>query len=73
MYKLNKENSLKKYVPKIGLEQTEIGKKIINCRALTKCSDLGNNGCGYCAYDKEFRFGDANGPKADVCPKKPGQ
>ena len=69
-YKLNKENSLKKYVPKIGLEQTEVSKKITNCRALTKCSDLGNNGCGYCAYNKEFRFGDANGPKTDVCPKK---
>ena len=69
-YKLDEKKNLKKYVPKIGLEQKEIGKKITNCRALTKCGDLGNNGCGYCAYDKEFRFGDANGPTADVCPKK---
>ena len=66
--KFDDNKDLKKFVPKVGLDQTEVDKKVVNCRALNKCSDLGNNNCGYCAFDKEFRFGDENGPKADVCP-----
>ncbi len=68
--KLDENKNLKKYTPKIGLEQREIDKNITNCRALTKCEQLNNTNCGYCAFDKEFRFGDKNGPTADVCPKE---
>ena len=69
--KLDENKNLQKYVPKNGLEQRDIDKKIVNCRALTKCEQLtGKNGCGYCAMDKEFRFGTNDGPTADVCPKK---
>ena len=68
--KLDENKNLQKYVPKNGLEQRDIDKKIVNCRALTKCEQLtGKNGCGYCAMDKEFRFGSKDGPTADVCPK----
>ena len=67
--RLDEKKELKKYTPKIGLEQRQIDKGITNCRALTKCSQLSNNNCGYCAFDKEFRFGTKNGPSADVCPK----
>jgi len=68
--KLDKNKNLQKYNPKNGLDQRDIDKKIVNCRALTKCEQLtGKNGCGYCAMDKEFRFGTKEGPTADVCPK----
>ena len=67
--KLDEKKELKKYTPNTGLEQRQIDKGITNCRALTKCSQLSNNNCGYCAFDKEFRFGTKNGPSADVCPK----
>ena len=68
--KLDEDKNLKKFNPKIGLDQSQVDRSIINCRAISKCSQLGNNKCGYCAFDKEFRFGDENGPKADVCPAK---
>ena len=69
--KLDENKNLQKYVPKNGLEQRDIDKKIVNCRALTKCEQLtGKNGCGYCAMDKEFRFGTNDAPTADYCPKK---
>ena len=69
--KLDENKNLQNYVPKNGLEKRDIDKKIVNCRALTKCEQLtGKNGCGYCAMDKEFRFGTNDGPIADVCPKK---
>jgi len=67
--KLDKNKNLQEYVPKLGLEQRPIDQKIVNCRALTKCSQIANNSCGYCAFDKEFRFGTKDGPTADVCPK----
>uniref|UniRef100_A0A6C0JEU4 Spondin-like TSP1 domain-containing protein n=1 Tax=viral metagenome TaxID=1070528 RepID=A0A6C0JEU4_9ZZZZ len=68
--KLDENKNLQKYVPKNGLDQRDIDTKIVNCRALTKCEQLtGKNGCGYCAMDKEFRFGTKDGPTADVCPK----
>lgn len=67
--KLDEQKNLKKVKPNLELDQSLIDKKIVNCRALTKCEQLANNQCGYCAADKEFRFGDANGPTADVCPK----
>ena len=66
--KFDEDKNLKKFTPKVGLDQSEIDRNVVNCRAITKCSQLGNNKCGYCAYDKEFRFGDENGPEADVCP-----
>ena len=40
-------------------------KKITKCRVLTSCDQLeeGDQGdCGYCAYDKEFRYGGKDGP-----------
>jgi len=66
--KLDKQKNLKKYTPSIGLERSEIDRKVTNCRALTKCEDLANNNCGYCSTTKEFDFGDNRGPKTDVCP-----
>ena len=69
-YKLDKNNNLKKYTQKLGLEQSEIDKKVTNCRALTKCEQLENNDCGYCSATKEFDFGTNRGPKTDVCPDK---
>lgn len=68
--KFDNNNNLKQFTPKVGLDRSEIDRNVINCRAITKCSQLGNNKCGYCAFDKEFRFGDENGPTADVCPTK---
>ena len=67
--KLDDNKELQSYTPKIGLEQRQIDKGITNCRALTKCSQLKNNNCGYCAAEKEFRFGTKDGPAANVCPK----
>jgi hypothetical protein len=66
--KLDGDKNLQTYVPKLGLEQRPLDQKIVNCRALTKCSQIANNSCGYCAFDKEFRFGTKDGPSADVCP-----
>ena len=44
---------------------------LVNCRQITKCSQINDkNNCGYCAYDKEFRYGTKDGPSADVCPKE---
>ena len=54
--KLDDNKDLKRYTPKIGLEQTSIDRGITNCRALTKCEQLNNTDCGYCAFDKEFRL-----------------
>ena len=68
-YKLDNDKNLKQFNP-LGLERTHIDKGVQNCRQITTCSQLNNGKCGYCAYDKEFRYGDKNGPKADVCPKK---
>jgi hypothetical protein len=68
--KLDDNKNLQAYTPKIGLEQTSLDQEIVNCRALTKCSQIANNKCGYCAFDKEFRFGTEDGPSADVCPKE---
>ena len=66
--KFDANKNLKKYTPQVGLEQSEIDKKVTNCRALTKCGQLDNSNCGYCSTTKEFDFGDKNGPKTDVCP-----
>ena len=67
-FKLDDNKDLQKYTPKIGLEQSVVDKGITNCRVLTKCEQLNNTNCGYCALDKEFRWGTKNGPAADVCP-----
>ena len=48
--KLDKQKNLKKYTPVIGLERSEIDRKVTNCRALTKCEDLANNNCGYLKF-----------------------
>lgn len=69
-YKLDSNNKLKKYTQKIGLDQSNIDRKVTNCRALTKCEQLANNDCGYCSTTKEFDFGNNRGPKTDVCPEK---
>ena len=64
---------LKSYIPTIGGSTSDMDKKITQCRALTSCDQLqeGDDGdCGYCAYDKEFRYGGKEGPAPDVCPKK---
>ena len=68
-FKLDTDKNLKQFVP-TGLERSHIDKGVNNCRQITSCSQLNNSNCGYCAYDKEFRYGDKNGPKANVCPKK---
>ena len=36
--KFDANKNLKKYTPQVGLEQSEIDKKVTNCRALTKCN-----------------------------------
>lgn len=69
-YKLDQNKDLKKYTQKIGLDRSDIDKKVTNCRALTKCEQLENTNCGYCSTTKEFDFGDNRGPKTDVCPDK---
>ena len=69
-FKLDNNKELKKFTPKLAVEQGVIDKGIVNCRALTKCDTLGKNNCGYCAFDKEFRYGTKDGPTADVCPSK---
>jgi hypothetical protein len=69
-YKLDKNKNLKQFTQKVGLDQSDIDKKVTNCRALTKCEQLANNDCGYCSATKEFDFGNNRGPKTDVCPDK---
>ena len=70
-FKLDSKSNLQKYTPKVGIEQGVVDKGIVNCRQITKCSQINSsNNCGYCAYDKEFRYGTKNGPSADVCPKE---
>jgi len=69
--KLDSNNELQKYVPKVGVDQKEIDKSIVNCRQITKCSQISSkNNCGYCSYDKEFRWGTKDRPAADICPKE---
>ena len=58
--KLDNNKDLKQFTPEIGGSQSEMDKKITKCRVLTSCDQLqeGDQGdCGYCAYDKEFRYG----------------
>ena len=72
-FKLDNDKKLQTYTPEITGSQTEMDKKITQCRVLTSCDQLqeGDQGdCGYCAYDKEFRYGGKDGPAPDVCPKK---
>ena len=69
-FKLDANNNLKKYTQQLGLDRSNIDKKVTNCRALTKCEQLANNDCGYCSATKEFDFGNGSGPKTDVCPEK---
>ena len=69
-FKLDINKKLKEFIPKIGGERSIVDKNVQNCRQITDCSQLNNGKCGYCAYDKEFRYGDKKGPKADVCPGK---
>ena len=69
--KLDNNRELKKFTPKVGIEQNVVDKGLVNCRQITKCSQINDkNNCGYCAYDKEFRYGTKDGPSADVCPKE---
>ena len=69
-YKLDENKNLKKINQKLGLDRSQIDKKVTNCRALTKCEQLQNSNCGYCSTTKEFDFGNKNGPRTDVCPDK---
>jgi len=71
--KFDENKNLQSYIPTIGGSQSEMDKKLTKCRVLTSCDQLeeGDQGdCGYCAYDKEFRYGGKDGPDPDVCPKK---
>ena len=71
--KFDDNKNLQTYTPTIGGTQSEMDKKLTQCRVLTSCDQLqeGDQGdCGYCAYDKEFRYGGKEGPAPDVCPKK---
>ena len=71
--KFDDNKNLQTYIPTIGGTQSEMDKKLTQCRVLTSCDQLqeGDHGdCGYCAYDKEFRYGGKDGPDPDVCPKK---
>jgi len=68
-YKLDSNKKLKKYTQKVGLDKSNIDRKVTNCRALTKCEQLANNDCGYCSITQEFDFGNNRGPKTDVCPE----
>ena len=71
--KFDDNKNLQDYIPTIGGTQSEMDKKLTQCRVLTSCDQLqeGDQGdCGYCAYDKEFRYGGKEGPAPDVCPKK---
>ena len=64
----DKTKKLKKFTPHLSLDKSEIDTKVMNCRAITDCKQLDNKDCGYCAHDKEFRFGNKDGPHPDVCP-----
>ena len=66
----DKTKKLTKFTPELSLDKSEIDTNVTNCRAITNCEQLNNKQCGYCAYDKEFRYGDEDGPHASVCPKE---
>ena len=58
--------------PTAKVFDSEISKKIEKCRIIDKnkdCSLIAENDCGYCWHTDKIQYGDANGPKADVCPK----
>ena len=58
--------------PSANVDELEITKKIEKCRILDKnkdCSLIGDSDCGYCWHTDKILYGDANGPKTDVCPK----
>ena len=58
--------------PTENIQKTDISEKIEKCRIIDKnndCSLMTANDCGYCWHSDKIQYGDANGPKADVCPK----
>ena len=50
------------------LPKNKLDGNIVGCRSLTKCSQLNNGDCGYCAFTNEFKYGGSGAPGADVCP-----
>lgn len=58
--------------PTENVQKTDISEKIEKCRIIDKnndCSLMTANDCGYCWHSDKIQYGDASGPKADVCPK----
>ena len=72
--KLNREKTkLNEYTPSAKVDISEISKKIEQCRIIDRtkeCSNISAYGCGYCWETDKIIYGDANGPKTDVCSKK---
>lgn len=62
-------NQLVKFSPDVpSTTETNIDDNVQQCRNITSCSELDNTPCGYCFYDKNFYYGNENGPLTDVCP-----
>jgi len=65
---------LEESVPKKHIDQSDVAKKIEKCALINKTKNCGNltpeDGCGYCWDTDKIIYGDANGPKTDVCSKK---
>ena len=72
--KLNKEKTvLQEDVPSSKVKISDISDKIERCRIIDRtknCANVTESGCGYCWETDKIIYGDANGPKTDVCTKK---
>ena len=72
--KFNKENTkLVESSPSANIKLTNIPDEVEKCKIIDKtheCSNISDSQCGYCWDSDKILYGDAGGPKADVCTKK---
>ena len=65
-----KGKELKEVNPSAEIKISDVGDKIEQCKIIDKtknCAVMEDSECGYCWYSDKIAYGDANGPKADVC------
>ena len=65
-----KGKELKEVNPSAKIKISDVGDKIEQCKIIDKtrnCAMMEDSECGYCWYSDKIAYGDANGPKADVC------
>ena len=72
--KLSKDKKkLDEVKPGAHISKSSVAEKIEKCKMIDKthnCSEIPNSDCGYCWDTDKILYGDADGPKTDVCSKK---